>query len=900
MHRDMFQERIEEILKTGNEKLLHSFLMRGLKTDRQQTIGLLNEVLPLIGGRNRLKVMEILIDDGEKDLIPLFVRAIVHEKNMLFAKSLLFIYRNFSHYEAVFPLESIEDRLVPELGDAFKRVIGTLRAKHHHRFNMQAFRDRDDQPDLLRETLDMMLKEPDPAYAGFLIDRLNDGTDLQVREALRGLDALGDADSVPTLLEFLAARIEQKKLVDRLGRFLVRPESHEERGPADYAQPLADLVGWDDTDRETFHACIQQGKGEAVLSMVRGGFGLNGDLWMEVSVFLTNTLSGEKPQESALASLNTAFAAWQGEQDRVLTKVCEVLGRIRFRCDGEDATERIEAAIPESESARPVMLIAYLEGCRSANALKRLLAYVSFPPDEVVLRRALEALTAFSFETLPLPLLDVVRTGPDAGIREMAMDILARAGYGSVLVEDVLVGAPAERLPEIAQAVARHRVQGGGARLADLLEDAESESLALVLIESLRAFPGSRTGPAVKPFFQPGNPKAIRDAALETLLVAGGPERLQYLLDGLNLFPTIKKDQLVRQVCERLATFNREQFPPGLLEAMDFWLSLLQDARDEQLRYLVLQVLQSADWGQARNKRMWVESLRSLSEDDEPQRSSEERRLLRVLIIKAEGDSRTATAAPAEPPPVAEPAVEEAARPEGPASRRRLDYMLDQLETSCHHQRAGALRRLNLMYKPHLLKNQPHEEKRLVDNVLRLFEQNQGVTELTRVCISLAVKVGHPRLLERVDTCLYDTDLGVVQFADRALAMVRKAEMAQSIQTIHLLDDTRLVTRTLSSLLTRSGFQVEIDNCPEDALVRLERGRFDLGIVDLIMPKLDGVSFIREIRRRQLAPRRLVVITSSRDENLHRVVRGLDVDALLLKPFPMARLVDCIRGLEAS
>ena len=115
---------------------------------------------------------------------------------------------------------------------------------------------------------------------------------------------------------------------------------------------------------------------------------------------------------------------------------------------------------------------------------------------------------------------------------------------------------------------------------------------------------------------------------------------------------------------------------------------------------------------------------------------------------------------------------------------------------------------------------------------------------------------------------------------------------------MHLLivEDERKTAALLSASLSKEGFYV---TCVEDGKSGLEHGvngGFDALLVDIMLPKLDGLSLVRELRSKgQITP---VIMLSARGEVEQRV-EGLDAgaDDYLPKPFAMSELMARLRSL---
>ena len=66
--------------------------------------------------------------------------------------------------------------------------------------------------------------------------------------------------------------------------------------------------------------------------------------------------------------------------------------------------------------------------------------------------------------------------------------------------------------------------------------------------------------------------------------------------------------------------------------------------------------------------------------------------------------------------------------------------------------------------------------------------------------------------------------------------------------SILIIDDDAAVSRTLSLILTRAGYQVSTATSGRKGLELLSHDNFDLVLTDIIMPELDGIEAIRRIR----------------------------------------------------
>jgi len=78
---------------------------------------------------------------------------------------------------------------------------------------------------------------------------------------------------------------------------------------------------------------------------------------------------------------------------------------------------------------------------------------------------------------------------------------------------------------------------------------------------------------------------------------------------------------------------------------------------------------------------------------------------------------------------------------------------------------------------------------------------------------------------------------------------------------IHLIDDEPIIHDVLGQLLSSEGYQVEISSSGEEALEKFKEQKFDLILLDLLMPGLDGLEVLKQIKR--IDPEALVIIITA-------------------------------------
>ena len=110
-----------------------------------------------------------------------------------------------------------------------------------------------------------------------------------------------------------------------------------------------------------------------------------------------------------------------------------------------------------------------------------------------------------------------------------------------------------------------------------------------------------------------------------------------------------------------------------------------------------------------------------------------------------------------------------------------------------------------------------------------------------------------------------------------------------------LVEDDSSIREITTLGLEQAGYRVTASGDGRDALVRFRQGAFDLVVLDVMLPSLDGLEVCREIRRESSLP---IVMLSARGE-LHDVVVGLELgaDDYVTKPFELPELVARIKAV---
>ena len=113
--------------------------------------------------------------------------------------------------------------------------------------------------------------------------------------------------------------------------------------------------------------------------------------------------------------------------------------------------------------------------------------------------------------------------------------------------------------------------------------------------------------------------------------------------------------------------------------------------------------------------------------------------------------------------------------------------------------------------------------------------------------------------------------------------------------TILLVDDEDAVQKLLAYPLERDGFNVVQARDGEEALARFSEQRFDLVVLDVMLPKLDGLEVCKRLRATSTVP---IIMLTARDDELDKVI-GLELgaDDYITKPFSIREFRSRVRAL---
>jgi DNA-binding response OmpR family regulator len=119
--------------------------------------------------------------------------------------------------------------------------------------------------------------------------------------------------------------------------------------------------------------------------------------------------------------------------------------------------------------------------------------------------------------------------------------------------------------------------------------------------------------------------------------------------------------------------------------------------------------------------------------------------------------------------------------------------------------------------------------------------------------------------------------------------------VSTSTPRILLVDDEHSVQKLLAYPLRKEGYEVVSALDGREALDRLRDGTFDLVVLDLMLPKVDGFEVCRQLRSRSAVP---IIMLSAKAEEIDKVL-GLELgaDDYITKPFSVREFSSRVKAV---
>jgi len=126
-------------------------------------------------------------------------------------------------------------------------------------------------------------------------------------------------------------------------------------------------------------------------------------------------------------------------------------------------------------------------------------------------------------------------------------------------------------------------------------------------------------------------------------------------------------------------------------------------------------------------------------------------------------------------------------------------------------------------------------------------------------------------------------------------------DRAPSPRRILVVDDSSLVRLYCRTSLEGAGYEVDEAINGLEAMEKMLAGSFDLAIVDVNMPAMDGLSFVRKLRRTaSIASVPVLIVSTEADEQDAADARAAGANFYLVKPVAEPNLLQIVQVLTGA
>lgn len=148
---------------------------------------------------------------------------------------------------------------------------------------------------------------------------------------------------------------------------------------------------------------------------------------------------------------------------------------------------------------------------------------------------------------------------------------------------------------------------------------------------------------------------------------------------------------------------------------------------------------------------------------------------------------------------------------------------------------------------------------------------------------------------------------GILHFINRWSGLVQEINFTQnnheevnttSLNTypfkVLLVEDTPIIQIVHKRMLENLGYHVELVDCAEKALYKISETTYDVILMDISLPGMNGIDAAIEIRRRENQNLPIIALTAFSDEKNYQDCKNAGINAFVTKPISQEKLKNLI------
>lgn len=870
MKPELFLKTSLQFASKRNLVALHQHLQGGLQTMRGDVVLMLENLLTHGADFIQDVIFEVLVSDGGVDLLPLLLKSFEVTHDEVRIEQHLASLSNHEAPEVLNLVDDLSSCLEPCATHALRRTHGKLKARFREFYYMTEFNKAEGTR--LREVVNAMMKLPHPRYVKPLNEVLGKHHPQRCRQACRVLERLCDPSSLLVIPAAINGLLERRRKAESFGS-LPLVHSSENLNLRCLLKQLIDnpTVPINKAELECWAQKLISSSSD--LDQLIAYFDLGGDLLPVVrALFQHAVLASEKAPTAG--KLSMVLKNWLADLNEALRYLILTGARLAIELDNKCFASEVLTLLGHSNQKQSPLAV-WLIAAEGKELL--LLEMMAGAEDDTILN-ILKALSELPIDTIPDSIIALANAPKRHLLRRAAIDLLAQSTAGPPLLQQLLVQGSMPVKEDVGSAIAHYQLTSCHDFMIDMLHDQSSDSLRLIILKSLEHFDCADTGLPVSTFLRSDHSLSIRLAALFTLFQAGGPHKLDLIIDSLHREKRIhQNEEVLITFLKNLSKMDLKDYESLILGKRAFISDLLLFP-NAPVREATVAMLMRMSWEKTGHEG-WLGTLQRALQASAPLRSEKELELLRALLTKISKCF--------------------ALQREAESLHNRIGGIVHGLDHRSRMERLQALKQLDWIFRPEMIAGDPIGMKRLVSRIERVMARDEGDSLIEVLAIEIAGKIGHPSLRKKIKNYLYHPEKEVVSAALTALALpVNEVLLANMIKTIFHMDDSGYMTRLVCSILKKEEYDVVAANDPKLAIEMLRQAEFDLLILDLSMPAMHGLDFLKHIRWLNIAPRFTFLLTSVRSQESMLEAVKAGVDGVMLKPFSAEELILKIKELK--